>query len=82
LEILPGPPLTLLPGCSVLRFLLLPAPPYRQSLSCYALKNPVFWAPVLGFVIASIKFHMPIYLEKSLTILGAALRLDNVKQLF
>ncbi len=32
----------------------------------------MFWAPVLGFVIASIKFHMPIYLEQSLTILGAA----------
>jgi malonate transporter len=37
-----------------------------------ALKNPVFWAPVLGVVTALIKFHMPIYLEKSLTILGAA----------
>jgi malonate transporter and related proteins len=37
-----------------------------------ALKNPVFWAPVLGVVTALIKFHMPIYLEKGLTILGAA----------
>lgn len=37
-----------------------------------ALKNPVFWAPVVGVVTALIKFHMPIYLEKGLTILGAA----------
>jgi malonate transporter and related proteins len=37
-----------------------------------ALKNPVFWAPVLGVVIAVVKLRMPIYLEKSLTILGAA----------
>ena len=37
-----------------------------------ALKNPVFWAPVLGVVTALIKFHMPIYLEKGLTILGSA----------
>ena len=37
-----------------------------------ALKNPVFWAPVLGVVTALIKFHVPIYLEKGLTILGAA----------
>jgi malonate transporter and related proteins len=37
-----------------------------------ALKNPVFWAPVLGVVIAFVKFHMPIYVGKSLAILGAA----------
>jgi malonate transporter len=37
-----------------------------------ALKNPVFWAPVLGVVIAVVKLHMPVYVEKSLTILGAA----------
>jgi malonate transporter and related proteins len=37
-----------------------------------ALKNPVFWAPVLGVVIATAKFHMPVYVEKSLSILGAA----------
>jgi malonate transporter len=37
-----------------------------------ALKNPVFWAPVLGVVIAAVKFHMPVYVEKSLAILGAA----------
>jgi predicted permease len=37
-----------------------------------ALKNPVFWAAVFGVVTALIKFHMPVYLEKGLTILGAA----------
>jgi predicted permease len=37
-----------------------------------ALKNPVFWAPVLGVVIAIVKFPMPVYVEKSLAILGAA----------
>jgi malonate transporter len=37
-----------------------------------ALKNPVFWAPVLGVVMAVVKFHMPVYVEKSLAILGAA----------
>jgi malonate transporter len=37
-----------------------------------ALKNPVFWAPVLGVVIAVVQFHMPIYLEKSVAILGNA----------
>jgi malonate transporter and related proteins len=37
-----------------------------------ALKNPVFWAPVLGVFIAAINFHMPDYVEKGLTILGAA----------
>src|SRR5580692_59717 len=37
-----------------------------------ALKNPVFWAPVLGVVIAIVKFPMPVYVEKSVAILGAA----------
>ena len=37
-----------------------------------ALKNPVFRAPVLGVVIAFVKFHIPVYVENSLTILGAA----------
>ena len=43
----------------------------RQSL-WRALKNPVFWAPVLGVVIAIANFHIPGYVEKGLTILGAA----------
>src|SRR5580693_9495460 len=37
-----------------------------------ALKNPVFWAPVLGVVIAIANFHIAGYVEKGLTILGAA----------
>jgi malonate transporter and related proteins len=37
-----------------------------------AVKKPVFWAPVLGAIAAVVRFHMPIYIEKSLTILGAA----------
>jgi predicted permease len=37
-----------------------------------ALKRPVFWAPVLGVVAAIVRFHMPIYLNTSLTILGGA----------
>ena len=37
-----------------------------------ALKNPVFWAPVLGVVVAVVEFHMPVYVENSLSILGAA----------
>jgi predicted permease len=37
-----------------------------------ALKNPVFWAPLLGVVIAVIQFHVPVYVEKGLIILGAA----------
>ena len=37
-----------------------------------ALKNPVFWAPVLGVILAVGKFHMPVYVEKSFSILGAA----------
>jgi malonate transporter and related proteins len=45
----------------------------RIRLSLWsALKNPVFWAPVLGVVIAAVQFHMPVYVEKSLIILGAA----------
>jgi len=37
-----------------------------------ALKNPVFWAPLLGVVIAGVNFHVPVYVEKGLIILGAA----------
>jgi predicted permease len=37
-----------------------------------ALKNPVFWAPLLGVVIAGVQFHVPVYVEKGLIILGAA----------
>jgi malonate transporter and related proteins len=37
-----------------------------------ALKNPVFWAPLLGVVIAVIRIHVPVYVEKGLVILGAA----------
>ena len=37
-----------------------------------ALQRPVFWAPVLGVVAAIVQFHMPIYLNTSLTILGGA----------
>jgi malonate transporter and related proteins len=37
-----------------------------------ALKNPVFWAPVLGVGIAVAKLNMPVYVEKGLSILGAA----------
>ena len=37
-----------------------------------ALKNPVYWAPLLGVVIAGVNFHVPVYVEKGLIILGAA----------
>jgi predicted permease len=37
-----------------------------------ALKNPVFWAPVLGVVVSIANFHIPVSIEKGLTILGAA----------
>jgi malonate transporter len=50
---------------------LSPAARIRGSL-WRALKKPVFWAPVLGVLAAAVKFHMPIYLDKSLTILGGA----------
>ncbi len=43
----------------------------RTSLG-RALQKPVFWAPVLGVIASVIKFHMPIYVDKSLTILGGA----------
>jgi len=43
----------------------------RRSLWT-AVKNPVFWAPVLGVVLALVKFQLPIYLNTSLSILGAA----------
>jgi malonate transporter len=43
----------------------------RTSLGS-ALKNPVFWAPVLGVVTAAVNLHLPVYVEKSLAILGAA----------
>ena len=57
-------------GTSVGRTLS-PAARIRASV-WRALQNPVFWAPVLGVGTAAVKFHMPIYLEKGLTILGAA----------
>jgi predicted permease len=37
-----------------------------------ALKNPVFWAPVLGVVVSIANSHIPVSIEKGLTILGAA----------
>src|SRR5580693_2413281 len=37
-----------------------------------ALEKPVFWAPMLGAVAVIVKFHMPIYFEKSVAILGNA----------
>ena len=43
----------------------------RTSLE-RALQKPVFWAPVLGVIASVIKFHMPLYVDKSLTILGGA----------
>ena len=43
----------------------------RISLS-KALRKPVFWAPMLGVLVAIIKFQMPIFVDKSLTILGSA----------
>jgi malonate transporter len=47
------------------------SPAVRIRISLWrALQKPVFWAPVLGVLAAVVKFHMPIYLGKSLTILG------------
>jgi malonate transporter len=37
-----------------------------------ALRKPVFWVPMLGVLVAIIKFQMPIFVDKSLTILGSA----------
>lgn len=37
-----------------------------------ALKEPVFWAPMLDVVAVIVKFDMPIYFEKSVAILGNA----------
>ncbi len=49
------------------------SPAARIRISLWrALQKPVFWAPVLGVLAAVVKFHMPIYLDKSLTILGDA----------
>jgi len=49
------------------------SPAARIRLSLWrALKKPVFWAPVLGVLASVFKFHMPTYLDKSLTILGGA----------
>jgi len=50
---------------------LSPAARIRLSL-VRALQKPVFWAPVLGVVVAVVELHMPIYLDRSLTILGDA----------
>lgn len=47
-------------------------PPSVRASLWRALKKPVFWAPMLGVLAASINFHMPLYLDKSLSILGAA----------
>jgi predicted permease len=43
----------------------------RQSVWS-AVKNPVFWAPVLGALVAFAKVSLPNYLNTSLSILGAA----------
>ena len=49
------------------------SPVARIRISLWrALKKPVFWAPVLGVLASAVKFDMPIYLDKSLTILGGA----------
>ena len=49
------------------------SPAARIGMSLWrALQKPVFWAPVLAVLAAVVKFHMPIYLDKSLTILGDA----------
>jgi malonate transporter and related proteins len=37
-----------------------------------AIKKPVVWAPVLGVLAVAIDFHMPTYVERSLTVLGSA----------
>jgi predicted permease len=50
---------------------LSPAARIRTSM-WRALQKPVFWAPVLGVLASVVKFHMPIYLDKSLTTLGGA----------
>jgi len=49
------------------------SPAARIRLSLWrALKKPVFWGPVLGVLASVVKFHMPTYLDNSLTILGGA----------
>jgi malonate transporter len=37
-----------------------------------AIAKPVVWAPVLGVLAVAINFHMPMYVERSLTVLGSA----------
>lgn len=37
-----------------------------------ALKKPVFWAPMLGLLTVLIGFHLPSYLDRSLTIFSSA----------
>ena len=37
-----------------------------------AVTRPVVWAPMLGILAALIKFNMPSYLDRSLTVMGAA----------
>jgi malonate transporter and related proteins len=37
-----------------------------------AIKKPVVWAPVLGVLAVAMDFHMPTYVERSLTVLGSA----------
>ena len=49
------------------------SPAARVRISLWrALQKPVFWAPVLGVLASCVDFHVPIYLDKSLTILGDA----------
>jgi malonate transporter len=49
------------------------SPAARIRISLWrTLQKPVFWAPVLGVLAAVVRFRMPIYLDKSLTILGDA----------
>ena len=50
---------------------LSPAARIRMSL-WKALQKPVFWAPVLAVLVSVVSLHVPIYLDKSLTILGDA----------
>jgi len=50
---------------------LSPAARIRRS-AWGAVSNPVFWAPVLGAFVAFVKLGLPLYINSSLSILGAA----------
>ncbi len=50
---------------------LSPAARVRRS-ALRAVEKPVFWAPVLAVLVASLGLHLPRYVDSSLTILGAA----------